>query len=64
MTVLGDKRLPSPRAGLASVKTPGRQAVSSPHALFFIHKLRNYLEGFGFYSAIAFVLHRLVATTS
>jgi hypothetical protein len=32
-------------------------------ALFFIRKLRDYQEGFGFQSAIAIVLHRLVATT-
>jgi hypothetical protein len=48
----------------ATVKTPGRQAVSGSPTFFFIRKLRNYLESFGFYSAIAIVLHRFVATTS
>jgi len=57
-------RLPSQLADRTSAKTPGGQAVSGPHALFFIRELRNYLEGFGFYSALAIVLHRLVATTS
>jgi hypothetical protein len=64
MTASGNMRLPSQLAGLTSAKTLDRQAVSSPPALFFIRKLRNYLEGLGFYSAIAIVLHRLVATTS
>jgi hypothetical protein len=56
--------IPWQLVGLASVKTPGRQAVSSTHALFFIHELRDYLEALGFYFTIAIVLHRLVATTS
>jgi hypothetical protein len=32
--------------------------------LFFARELRNYLEAFGFQSAIALVLRSLVATTS
>ena len=62
MTASGNVRLPSQLAGLTSVKTLDGQAVSVPPAIFFIGKLRNYLEGFGFQSAIAIVLHRLVAT--
>jgi hypothetical protein len=48
MTASGNMRLSSQLAGLASAKTLDRQAVSGAPTLFFVHELRNYLEGSGF----------------
>ena len=48
MTASGNMRLPWHLESLISVKTPDGRAVSSPQALFFIRKLRNYLERLGF----------------
>jgi hypothetical protein len=56
MTASGNRCLPWQPASLASAKTLDGRAVSKPPTLFFIRELRNYLEGFGFLSAIAIVL--------